>query len=277
MLLKQLYKPDQKICKTNFFFRFISKLIISIFLINKIKRFSNSFQQILKTYLEIKFRNKSYYFKDGHERLYWRYKTQFFEEKELCNWIDTFKKKDIFCDIGSNVGMFSIYAAKKNVLTYSIEPHPSNLDYLYWNIYLNNLMKKIIVFPLALNKNSKLTNFMIRDLTPGVAKNYLEENIKNSKKINFKFLSFSFDEIIKNYNLKYPTKIKLDVDGNEFEILKGMNLCLNYVDEIYIEMMQDKKNYLNNKKIINFLKKRNFFINEKYKENYLFKKKYKYR
>ena len=51
---------------------------------------------------------------------------------------------------------------------------------------------------------------------------------------------------------------KLDVDGNEFEILKGMNLCLNYADEIYIEMIQDKKNHLNYSKIINFLKK-NFY------------------
>jgi hypothetical protein len=39
-------------------------------------------------------------------------------------------------------------------------------------------MKKIIVFPLALNKNSRVTNFMMRDLTPGVAKNYLEEKIR---------------------------------------------------------------------------------------------------
>ena len=40
----------------------------------------------------------------------------FHNEINLCNWIDTFKKKDIFCDIGSNVGMFSIYAAKKNMI-----------------------------------------------------------------------------------------------------------------------------------------------------------------
>ena len=128
MLIKQLYKPNIKINKINYFFRSISKFIITFFLIDKIKRFSNSFQQTLNTYLKINFRNKIYYFKDGHERLYWRYKTQFYEEKELCDWIDTFEKKDIFCDIGSNVGMFSVYAAKKKILT------RGNSTLVFWSV-----------------------------------------------------------------------------------------------------------------------------------------------
>lgn len=274
MIIKQLYKPNLKINKVNFIFRIIAKLIISIFLIDKIKRFSNSFQQTLITFLEVKFRNKKYFFKDGHERLYWRYKTQFHNEIKLCNWIDTFKKKDIFCDIGSNVGMFSIYAAKKNILTYSIEPHPSNIDYLYWNAHLNKIQKNIIIMPLALNKNSFLTNFIMRDLTPGVARNYIEDKIKVSENISFKFLSFPLDKVIKDYQLKYPTKIKLDVDGNEYNILKGMNKCLNYANEIYIEMEQDNKKIPKYKNIITLLQKKGFAISKKYGENYILKKNY---
>ncbi|MDC1003219.1 FkbM family methyltransferase, partial [Candidatus Pelagibacter sp.] len=217
--------------------------------------------------------NKIYYFKDGHERLYWRYKTQFYEEKELCDWIDTFEKKDIFCDIGSNVGMFSVYAAKKKILTYSIEPHPSNIDFLYWNAYLNNVTRNIIVMPLALSKNSILTNFIVRDMTPGVARNYLKEKVKKTKLIKFKFLGISFDEIIKIYKLKYPTKIKLDVDGNELDILKGMNKSLNQINELYIEMIQDKKKVNNYNQIMNLLKKKKFIVYKKGKENFIFKKK----
>ena len=87
--------------------------IIKFFFIDKISKFSNSFQQTLQTTYKLKFRGKNYFFKDGNERLLWRYKTQFYAENNLCNWIDTFKKNDVFYDIGSNVGMFTIYAAKK--------------------------------------------------------------------------------------------------------------------------------------------------------------------
>ena len=113
MLIKQLYKPNLKIKKINFFFRFISLVIVKFFFIDKISIFSNSFQQTLQTSYKLKFRGKNYFFKDGNERLLWRYKTQFYAENNLCNWIDTFKKNDVFYDIGSNVGMFTIYAAKK--------------------------------------------------------------------------------------------------------------------------------------------------------------------
>ena len=270
MLLKQLYIPIFKINFKFLIFRLISKIIIFIFFIDKNYRFSNSFQQILSTAQKINFRNKVYSFKDGNERLYWRHTTQFKEEIGLCNWIDTFNKKDIFCDIGSNVGMFTIYAAKKKILTYSIEPHPSNLDKLHWNIFLNNVSNFVIVMPITLFNKNGCANFCFRDLTSGVAKNFLGKS-KNSK-INFKYLFFNFDEIIKKSKIKFPNKVKIDVDGNELEILYGMKNTLKIIDEIYIEMYTFKKKNSNYNKIINFLKKNKFEVTKKFEENYIFKK-----
>jgi hypothetical protein len=240
MLIKQQYNPTIKINKINFFFRVLSLLIIKIFFIDKIKKFSNSFQQLLITKIKIRYKNKIYFFRDGHERLFWRYTTQFIEEKKLCDWIDTFQKKDIFLDIGSNVGMFSIYAASKDILTYAVEPHPSNLEYLYWNIYLNNLNKKVLVFSNALGNQEKVEKFTCRDLTPGVAQNQIL-SVKQHSKINFLYPIISFDKIVEIYKLKKPNKIKIDVDGAEFQILEGMLKTLNQVDEIYIEMFSEKK------------------------------------
>ena len=240
MLIKQQYNPTIKINKINFFFRVLSLLIIKIFFIDKIKKFSNSFQQLLITKIKIRYKNKIYFFRDGHERLFWRYTTQFIEEKKLCDWIDTFQKKDIFLDIGSYVGMFSIYAASKDILTYAVEPHPSNLEYLYWNIYLNNLNKKVLVFSNALGNQEKVEKFTCRDLTPGVAQNQIL-SVKQHSKINFLYPIISFDKIVEIYKLKKPNKIKIDVDGAEFQILEGMLKTLNQVDEIYIEMFSEKK------------------------------------
>ena len=187
---------------------------------------------MLITKIKIKYKNKTFFFKDGHERLFWRYTTQFIEEKKLCNWIDTFQKKDIFLDIGANVGMFAAYAASKNIFTYAVEPHSSNLDYLYWNIYLNKLSNKILVFPNILGNKEKIENFYYRDLTPGVAENKIKANAKSSK-IKFLYPAITFDKCIELYKLKMPNKIKIDVDGGEFEILKGMKKILNHANELY--------------------------------------------
>ena len=67
-------------------------------------------------------------------------------------WINNFKKdyknksKDIiFWDIGSNIGLFSLYAAKihKNCKVYSFEPSTSNLRILSRNIDINDLSERI--------------------------------------------------------------------------------------------------------------------------------------
>ena len=44
----------------------------------------------------------------------WRARTYLTKEPETINWIDGFKKNEVFFDVGANIGLYSIYAAKKN-------------------------------------------------------------------------------------------------------------------------------------------------------------------
>ena len=84
------------------------------------------------------------------------------KEPETILWIDNFKKdkKIIFWDIGSNIGLYSIYAAAniENIEVISFEPSTSNLRILSRNISINNLESKIKIFqvPLGINKNNFL-------------------------------------------------------------------------------------------------------------------------
>ena len=81
------------------------------------------------------------------------------KEPETLQWIESFKKKEkiIFWDIGSNIGLYSIYAAVnfENIEVVSFEPSTSNLRILSRNIFINNLDNKIKIFqlPLGLLKN----------------------------------------------------------------------------------------------------------------------------
>ena len=82
----------------------------------------------------------------------------FLKEPETLQWIDGFKteEKIIFWDIGSNIGLYSIYATlkHKNAKTISFEPSTSNLRILSRNISINSLEDKITICQLPLNDNS---------------------------------------------------------------------------------------------------------------------------
>ena len=74
-------------------------------------------------------------------------------------------------------------------MTYSFEPHPSNVEILYWNIFLNNLKKYIIVIPIALYDKNLLLNFDLRDLF----------YIKKKKTKNLSFFTLSYlDSLIRS-------------------------------------------------------------------------------
>lgn len=275
MIIKQLYKPSIKIPIVNYLYRFLSKLITIIFFLNFFDKLRNSLLQSLNSYISLTFLKENYFFKDGNERLLWRYKTQYYEELDLCKWIDTFKDNDVFYDIGANVGMFTIYAAKKNIKTYAFEPHASNLEILYYNTYLNKLNELIIIIPNALSSSDEVININHRDLTGGVAKNNIISNKINNKNynLNFKTLSISLDNLITFNNFDYPNKIKIDVDGLEFEILNGGKKVINKADEIMLEMYENstvRHKEFNN--IIKIMKELNFKEVKKIKNNVYFKK-----
>ena len=46
------------------------------------------------------------------------------------DWIDNFKKGDIFYDVGANIGVYSLYASKKNVRC-----TPLNLQVIIIQVY----------------------------------------------------------------------------------------------------------------------------------------------
>ena len=63
------------------------------------------------------------------------------KEPETIHFIDNFiQERDVFFDIGANVGIFSVYAGKKfeNINIFSFEPEISNLAILKENIICND-------------------------------------------------------------------------------------------------------------------------------------------
>ena len=72
---------------------------------------------------------------------------------EMISFIEDYvKDKEIYYDIGANIGVFSMYSAiKKNAKVFAFEPESSNYFMLNKNISLNKLSGKVIAFNIAIN------------------------------------------------------------------------------------------------------------------------------
>jgi FkbM family methyltransferase len=161
----------------------------------------------------------------------WRAKTLFTKEPDTIEWIKSFSKDEILYDIGANVGMYSIYAAAKNVRVYAFEPESQNYATLNHNIYLNALQDKVNAYNIALSDASCIGDLFIKEFTIGGALNNFGESINYKKeKFNPGFkqsvTSFKLDDLVYQYQLPKPHHIKIDVDGLEHAIITGSSQLL---------------------------------------------------
>lgn len=203
---------------------------------------------------------------------HWRAKTIFSKEKETISWINSFtiKEKDIFWDIGANVGIYSIYAATKYPLisVVSFEPSFSNLSLLSRNININKFEEKIDIVQLPLSNDEKYFQFFNEaSLLEGAGVNAFEDKISMPIRevvSKTRVMGTSIDALIKNKILKCPKYIKMDVDNAELSILEGMSQTVlndKYLESILIELNEFNKEDFD--KCIRIFEEKRFSLKEK--------------
>src|SRR6185437_4913944 len=68
----------------------------------------------------------------------WRVNTFATKEPETLDWIDSLPEGAVLWDIGANVGLYSVYAAKaRRCRVWAFEPSVFNVELLARNIFLN--------------------------------------------------------------------------------------------------------------------------------------------
>ena len=241
------------------------------------------------SYASISILNKEISFFIPNELTTYRVNTFFTKEPETLEWIDNFNKDQeiVFWDIGSNIGLYSIYSALKykNIKIYSFEPSSSNLRILSRNISINNLQDKIFInqFPLTDKDHGHQlmmeSNFREGGALHSFGKNLNFEGKKMDINNNYVIYGFSINYLIKNLNYKVPNYLKIDVDGQEHfilksadEILKNQNLksILVEINENYIEQLKDIEMIMSkfNFKIIKKLQSKHVNLSETFKNTY---------
>jgi FkbM family methyltransferase len=157
------------------------------------------------------------------------------KEPETVAWIEGFQAGDVFYDIGANVGAYSLLAAKAgagDVRVYAFEPAAVNYSRLCKNIALNGCGDRVVALPVALANRTELGSFNYTTLEPGGALHALGDPI-DYKGDSFlpvfvqALMAYRLDDLVEQFSLPAPNRIKLDVDSIELDILKGAKRTLS--------------------------------------------------
>lgn len=133
------------------------------------------------------------------------------------------KEDDVFLDVGANIGIYSLVAASKITKgkIYAFEPSPASLSRLYENILLNNLTSVISVSKKVVSDKVGFHHFTINNTPDYNHISYLDE-----KSGTIKIPAVSLDYFINKKKLSRIKLIKIDVEGAELLVLKGLQKSL---------------------------------------------------
>lgn len=145
-------------------------------------------------------------------------------EKDILDFlVKNIKEGDVVLDVGANVGVHSVLMAKlvgKKGKVVSFEPEAETFSTLKKNISLNEL-NNVIPFSIALSDSRSKKNIYFTGNTGGFS---LRDNSGSLKGSGVKLIPG--DELIKEENLQIPRIVKIDVEGFEYEVIKGLSKTL---------------------------------------------------
>jgi FkbM family methyltransferase len=184
--------------------------------------------------------DETLWFRTGHGRLYWRVKETPHEEPETNEWIGTFKNSDVLIDIGANIGLYTIAAAKlRGCTVIAIEPDLMNARLLYENCLKNDVGDRVNILPIAIDSRSHVAEFHLKTLSYGDALHSLHRvstYVRKPSGLVARIPAFTIQDLFTMLDLPKPTRVKIDVDGRESDVLESFGPVLDTVSEIMVEV-----------------------------------------
>ena len=141
------------------------------------------------------------------------------KEPDTVKWIESFDKSDTAFDIGANIGAYSLIMGKYAKIVFAFEPSVFTFSTLVKNIY-TNMASNVMPVNMALSERNKIGEFAYSSIDLGSSVHGLDVSLEKEA-YRQKILSYSIDNFVADFGIEPPNHIKLDVDGAEFDILKG--------------------------------------------------------
>lgn len=162
----------------------------------------------------------------------WRVNSLFTKEPDTIEWIRGFEPGEVFVDIGANVGMYTIWAAKtRGVRTFAFEPESQNYALLCRNIVMNGLTGTVVAYCLALADKIDYSLLHLSEFQTGGSCHSFGEKVdfqlqQHEFALAQGCVSSTLDTLIEAGAVPVPNHIKIDVDGLEHKVLAGSRKVL---------------------------------------------------
>jgi FkbM family methyltransferase len=151
--------------------------------------------------------------------------------------LNKLKPGDIFVDVGANVGYYSIRASKlvgAKGKVFAVEPVPQTVTVLKFNIKLNGVRNVTVIDKAGWHTRAKLKL--------KVAKGPVgSSSFCRSANLVVDVDAIPLDEIFNTRNLLEIKLIKIDVEGAEYEVLKGLTKTLKHTKFVVLELSRKKE------------------------------------
>ena len=169
------------------------------------------------------------------------------------------KPNSVFIDVGANIGVYTLLAAAKikKGRIYSFEPIPAVVDILYQNIRTNNLVDRVTIVEKVASDQTGQEKFVTQEISE-----YSHISPDQTSKSNI-ISSVKLDDFCKLEKIDFIDVIKIDVEGAEMKVLKGLEkyLRLGKVRNLILELNKRNSFYgTSSNQIVDYLKKLNFRV-----------------
>lgn len=190
-------------------------------------------------------------------------------EPDTRGWIDAYVTPGHHMwDIGANIGAYTLYAAMaKGVTVTAFEPVAGTYAALVKNISLNPSAKDCVALALALSDANAIAPFYLRNTEAGGAMHALGapetyDGRFEAERVEH-VVSMRGDELVQRFGARRPDHVKLDVDGHELRVLRGLSGILSAVKTLWIETEGAAEASGENARIENYLSGFGFSIEQK--------------
>jgi len=201
---------------------------------------------------------------------FWRVETLFTKEPATISWLNRLKPGMVLLDVGANVGMYSILAAKANGATvYAFEPESQNFSLLTKNIYLNQLEKLVTPYCIALSDTVKLDRLYLSEFkwdggsschSFGAEVGFDLEH--RTSAVTQGCAAWTIDEAVSGGAIEVPDFVKIDVDGFEHKVVQGalQTLQNRKVRSLCVEINTNLKEH---RELVEFLQSMGFYFDSR--------------